>query len=175
MSSKQDNWRTPQWLFDWAQRYFGVCTLDAAADDENHLCQNYCTEVINGLTQPWAFTGLTWCNPPYSNIAPWVEKAIKEATQEQAKGSLILLPSRTAPTWFRDVMQQASKITFFVGGRVKFIDPTPDARVNPMEDNFIAYFAPEGALRSMGYGNNNHDFVDIRKIAPPGTYRGGAV
>lgn len=57
------------------QRLAGVddWDLDAAACEESHLATYYYSRELSGLTWPWF--EITWVNPPYSNIRPWVEKA----------------------------------------------------------------------------------------------------
>lgn len=44
--------------------------LDVAADEESHWAPRWFGIETDGLRQPW--TGNVWCNPPYSDIAPWV-------------------------------------------------------------------------------------------------------
>src|ERR1035437_543035 len=52
-------------------------TLDAAASPHNAKLDRYVTEEMNGLTYSWA-NERVYCNPPYSDIRPWVEKAWAE-------------------------------------------------------------------------------------------------
>ena len=67
-----------------------------------------------------------FCNPPYSDIRPWVEKAWIEAPQ--AELVVMLLPAnRTEPTWwqelvepFRDRPEQLLRVEF-LKGRLRFI------------------------------------------------------
>src|SRR6185369_13955822 len=52
-------------------------TIDAAATPENAKLPRYWTAEDDSLQQCWADERV-WCNPPYSNIRPWVEKAFAE-------------------------------------------------------------------------------------------------
>jgi len=91
------SWQTPFWFYTrLAKRW--TFTLDAAADKQNTLCTNWYdgTEGCDGLIEPWDF--VTYCNPPYKNIMPWVEKAITEA--ERGSTSVLLLPARLETKWF---------------------------------------------------------------------------
>lgn len=60
--------------------------LDVAADDESHLAERYYTIRDDGLSLPWFVLPpqpnevcSVWCNPPYSSLMPWVEKAWEES------------------------------------------------------------------------------------------------
>ena len=54
-SSATDKWATPQDFFDKLNEEFHF-TLDAAADETNHKCDNYYDESVDGLAQPWAIS-----------------------------------------------------------------------------------------------------------------------
>lgn len=62
-SSNKQDWETPQWLFDHLNKKFHF-TLDACANKENHKCEKYFDEKIDGLKQNWE-NEVVWCNPPY--------------------------------------------------------------------------------------------------------------
>ncbi len=59
----------------WCKQMAGVAMfdLDVAACEESHHADVFYTVESDGLSQPWF--GRCWCNPPYSNIAPWVDRA----------------------------------------------------------------------------------------------------
>lgn len=59
-----------------------------------------------------------FCNPPYSNIAQWVEKAYRETKQDNTI-VVLLIPSRTDTKYFHDYIYQRSEIRF-VKGRIRF-------------------------------------------------------
>ncbi len=54
--------------------WLGPFTLDVAASDRNAKCSRYFTFTQDGLRQSWAGERV-WCNPPYSRIGPWIDKA----------------------------------------------------------------------------------------------------
>lgn len=110
----RDEWRTPRWLFERAQRVFGLFHLDAAASKQNALCPRYYTREDDGLSQEW-IDG-TWCNPPYSNINPWVDHAIEQKVQ-----STLLLPSLNGDSRDFKILRYCNEIAFLP--RISFINP----------------------------------------------------
>ncbi len=106
-------------------------TLDAAADHHNAKTQRYYTRETNGLAQPWS--GHVWCNPPYSDIRPWVQKAWDElaAPGEPATSLIVMLvpANRTEQGWWQDLIEPhrdrpESPLTVeFLRGRLRFLEP----------------------------------------------------
>lgn len=115
-SSKTDEWETPQQIFDELNKEFHF-TLDPCATDENHKCEMYYTAKENGLVQNWG-RQIVFCNPPYSQIGKWVEKAYRES-QQDCTIVVLLIPSRTDTRYFHDFIYQRSEIRF-IKGRLKF-------------------------------------------------------
>lgn len=52
-------------------------TIDVAAAAHNTKCERYFDRAADGLIQPWSDESV-WCNPPYSDITPWIRKAWDE-------------------------------------------------------------------------------------------------
>lgn len=61
-----------------------------------------------------------FCNPPYSQIAKWVEKCYEEGHKENTLVAL-LIPSRTDTRYFHDYIYNRAEIRF-IKGRLKFGD-----------------------------------------------------
>lgn len=61
-----------------------------------------------------------FCNPPYSQIAKWVEKAYHEGQKENTI-VVLLIPARTDTRYFHNYIYGKSEIRF-VKGRLKFGD-----------------------------------------------------
>jgi site-specific DNA-methyltransferase (adenine-specific) len=59
-----------------------------------------------------------WCNPPYSKISEWVEKAYRETRKDNTL-VVMLLPSRTDTRYFHNYIYQRSEIRF-IKGRLRF-------------------------------------------------------
>lgn len=79
--------------------------LDVAACLEAHLAERYYTKADDGLQQPW--TGRVWCNPPFSDISAWLERAWEAVNGTHADGiddcslvAMLLPASRTEQRWW---------------------------------------------------------------------------
>jgi phage N-6-adenine-methyltransferase len=110
-------------------------TLDAAASQRNTKCARYFTRAIDGLSQPWTDERV-WCNPPYSDIRPWLKKAWMEV--ERAQIIVMLLPAnRTEQGWWQEFVEpyrdngKGLRVEF-ISGRQRFIGPTAGA-IGPNE------------------------------------------
>ena len=114
-----DTWATPLYLFEYAKSRFGDFDLDVCAAHDSFKCQPYYTIDDNSLVQPWR--KLNWCNPPYSNIRPWVEKAALEINLGHQ--TVMLLPADFSTQWFKLIWEVSSEI-LIINKRVQFIGAT---------------------------------------------------
>jgi site-specific DNA-methyltransferase (adenine-specific) len=91
-----DRWGTDTEIFEDMNREFQF-TVDAAADKTNARISKFFTKKDNGLAQDW--TGeRVWCNPPYSDLYPWVAKA----AERKAAVAVLLLPARVDRAWWHN-------------------------------------------------------------------------
>lgn len=112
-SHKSDEWETPQNLFDELNQEFNF-DVDVCATPENAKCDKFFTIEQDGLTSWWH--GNVWCNPPYSEIKYWVEKAYNRTGL-----SVLLVPARTDTKWFHEYCYQNPNCEIrFIKGRLKF-------------------------------------------------------
>lgn len=100
---------TPRELFAKLNQEFRF-TLDAAASHGNALCDRYFTPEgrfskgqwqsgHNGLTGSWAGERV-WCNPPFSELLEWTDKAWNE--QGDTPVIVMLVPAnRTDRLWWQ--------------------------------------------------------------------------
>ena len=124
LTSKRNDWETPQKLFDELNKEFNF-TIDAAADEENHKCERYYTKKENGLEKSWK-NERVFLNPPYGRELPkWVKKAAEEAKNKNTI-VVMLIPARTDTKWFHDYIYKKAEIRF-IKGRLKFGDGGKDA------------------------------------------------
>ncbi|HEH9410323.1 TPA: phage N-6-adenine-methyltransferase [Aeromonas salmonicida] len=151
----RDMSQTPVWLFNALNREFDFA-LDAAALPETALCERYLTPDIDALSVQWGDfihpgkrAPWVWLNPPYSDIGPWVEKAIDQ--QAKGIGTVMLVPQDTSTEWYPGM--RASEVRHITGyhdangkwrnGRVSFINKTTgeEMKGNPKGSMFLI-FAP---------------------------------
>lgn len=123
-STGKDGWATPPEFFAGVAQQFDF-QLDAAAEPWSAKAERYYTAEQNGLSMPWS--SWTWCNPPYSSIAPWMQKAVLE--MEAGHSSVLLTFARTDTAAFHECAMRASRI-IFVRGRLRFVSPDTQAKVN---------------------------------------------
>lgn len=122
-----DDRRTPKEMFDELHSIHRF-TVDAAASKENALLPRYWTREQDGTMQCWSKERI-WCNPPYSNVWKWVDKA-ERSMREGCELVVMLLPAnRCEQLWwqsyiepFRDDKARVhfSLETKFLAGRLRF-------------------------------------------------------
>lgn len=115
--SIRDLWQTPKEVFNTLNEEFNfVC--DVAASKNNALCPAYIDEKMNALSDSVGWFSINWCNPPYSNILPWVKKAQKE--YYRGNNTVMLVPADTSVKWFKEAFHSCQQVRF-ISGRLSFI------------------------------------------------------
>lgn len=96
-----DNFRTDKWILALFDGFFDPCPYNPDWD-------------INGLEVEWPKR--VFINPPYSNVTPWIERAIAHA---DAGGLVAMLLKHDSSTrWFAKLHASGAKI-LMVQGRLK--------------------------------------------------------
>ena len=105
--------------------WLGPFTIDVAAAAHNAKCSRYYTFADDGLRQSWEGERV-WCNPPFSRIGAWVEKAWRE--HRYTDGIAMLLPAnRTEQAWWQHWIEPhrdrpgSPLSVLFLPGRMRFI------------------------------------------------------
>ncbi len=136
-----DDRATPADDFEGWNRRFNF-TLDVAAASHNAKCSRYFTRDDDGLEQSWAGERV-WCNPPFSDLTAWVNKAWAEwRSTNRPELIVMLLPANRAEQgwWqeqvepFRDRLLSPLR-TEFLPGRIRFVFPdgiTPPKHNRPL-------------------------------------------
>lgn len=140
-SSKSDDWATPADFFAVLNAEFNF-DLDVCASEKNHKTPDYFDEKTDGLSQNWGGRRV-FCNPPYSQIEKWIQKAWTESYKPQTL-IVLLIPARTDTKYFHDYILHRSEIRF-VKGRLKFGNSEHAA---PFPSMVVVYRS--GGLRDSG-------------------------
>ena len=126
--SKSDKWGTPKELYDKLNEEFKFnfdpCPLNWKEGDPD------------GLTIEWGSS--TFCNPPYSEVSKWIEKAYNE--WKKKKKVVMLINTITDTIAFHKYIYNQAEIRF-IKGRLKFIDPSnPDNKnVSPKASMIVIF------------------------------------
>lgn len=135
-ATERDNFGTDPKLFAELDERF-IFTLDVAATDANAKCSAYLTLEDDGLKERW--NGRVWCNPPYSQIGAWVEKAWREWRCGHVALIVMLLPAnRPEQAWWQDLVEPyrdrpGSPLRVeFLRGRQRFVLPGAES-IGPNE------------------------------------------
>lgn len=125
----RDAYQTPPELFAALNAEFNF-KVDVASSAGNKLCEIYIDEALNALQCDWLpdpDNGITewhfcWCNPPYSDIGPWVGKAAEQATK--GVGTVMLVMMDQSVGWYKEAIKTCQEVRLIIGGRLSFIDPS---------------------------------------------------
>lgn len=125
----------PEWFAELHERF--RFSIDVAASAENTKCSRYFDKTTDGLKQSWAGERV-WCNPPYSDLTPWLEKAWQEFGAGAELIVMLVPANRTEQAWWqewvepmRDKPEEDLRVEF-LRGRRRFIAPNA-AAVGPNE------------------------------------------
>jgi phage N-6-adenine-methyltransferase len=133
-SGSTDVWLTPDYILKWVHKEFGFVGLDAAADSDNSVADQYIDKEMDALATPWISDDIVWCNPPYGKEAKkFVERAIDQVAKKNCSKVVMLLAVRTDTKMFQELIFPKASRIHFIKGRVKFKragKTRPDERPN---------------------------------------------
>jgi len=101
MVKDSDLCNTPDWLMVHFSRAFDPCPPDPLFD---------------GLNIDWK--ELNYVNPPYSDVTPWIEKALRE--RERGCRTIMLLKVDPSTRWYKLLIESDVHIAYF-NERLKFV------------------------------------------------------
>ncbi len=110
-SSKRDSRVTPPELYAALDAEFGPFTLDPCPLDTSSIA-GASLWGKDGLRGDWCGHRV-FCNPPYTDIGPWLAKAT------EALVAVYLLPVRSDCPWWHDYALHANELRF-IRGRLRF-------------------------------------------------------
>lgn len=146
-----DFYRTPIAVFHWAQKAFGGTFVDACGNCDDALSSFYIgqggefEDFLDGWTadelfeRAWGSDVTLFINPPYSNVSPFVQRAID--LKYAGVRSVMLLNADKSTKWFLQAAGHANQIVSVIGGRISFINPYngQEAKANSKGQMFIVF------------------------------------
>lgn len=115
-----DSWGTPKYIIDYVTKSYGDLVFDAACTADNCIVQGQTLHYpdMDLLTIPWNLPGWIWCNPPYSNVGPFIDKAI-ESLEIYGQLSVFLVRADLSTKWMNKALDTGASIEF-ITHRIKF-------------------------------------------------------
>lgn len=156
--------QTPPEFFIATQNHFrlrfelDVCALSSTA--KVPVYYSLAEHGANGLLLPWS--RMNWCNPPYSDMMPWVDKAIVEAGK--GNSSWLLIPDKPE-TGITQRCKDMGDSVYHMRHRLNFIKPdgTPflteeGKKQGPKFPVMLVAFTPMGLVSS-----TRDEYIDFRQ------------
>lgn len=148
-TTTSDDYYTPSWVFDRMGITFDLDVASPPGGVPWLPAERYFTQFDDGLSLPWR--GRVWCNPPYSNVTPWVRRFIDH-------GDGVMLLPLAKSLWLNDIWTAADAVTVSEeGGEMHFHRPDSPKPVRIWFPVFFAAFGDEcveaisrlGAVRTL--------------------------
>lgn len=157
----RDLWQTPEFVFDYYDKRFGF-NLDLAASRDNALCEqfidehldalkidtvrNYICEENGNLSDLYNTPAKIWCNPPYSDIMPWVSQCVNISNNFRVP-VVMLLPADTSVKWFKAAFKNCTEC-HFISGRLSFINAETQKPVSGNNKGSVVFiFDPNSPVK----------------------------
>lgn len=131
-------WGTPRWLFNRLNEQF-MFTVDVCAVSWNAKLPYFVDPQSNGL-DPVHWSERIWCNPPYSDPAPWLRIGLEMVLSGKCPLAVYLLPAATDTRWFSCAAH--GDIELF-RGRIKHEVPPGLKESTPPGAQMLVIFDPE--------------------------------
>jgi phage N-6-adenine-methyltransferase len=119
--TEQDCAQTPWWLIESVEYFTSLkIKLDVCCSPQTAKAKNFLSLDVglNGLHTSWDF--VNWCNPPYSDIKPWVDHASNESAT--GKTTLMLIPDKPEVGYTRLAREHADTV-IHMPFRLNFLRP----------------------------------------------------
>lgn len=157
----KDLWQTPEFIFNYYDKRFGF-NLDIAASEDNSLCEYYIDEDQDALSKETicefidddGYSPLTvnkkkvaiWCNPPYSDIMPWVSRCVNIANDYRVP-VVMLIPADTSVKWFKAAFRNCTEC-HLISGRLSFINAETKKPVSGNNKGSVVFiFDPKSPVK----------------------------
>lgn len=153
----KDYWATPQKMVDGLFAYVelkgivpkGLPRLDVCASELNKKCERFISEEQDTLATQWGENNLCWLNPPYSDVQPFLNKAVAEAAN--GNYTVALLKNDCSTKWFHFAAKNAIAVAYIMLGRIGFVSAMTGESVGGNNFSSVAFVFGPGrkGLRSL--------------------------
>lgn len=163
----KDLWSTPDSVVSYFEDFIGLpITLDAASSSANAVSSDFITEAEDSLKVNWLeyykeHDGLVWLNPPFSNITPFVEKAIEMA--DLGANVCVLVTNSTCAHWFHKASDRAEAI-FLPRGRIGFVSAETGDRVGRNDRGTAVFYFKSYNPADIGGPAQRHFRPDVKEL-----------
>jgi len=132
---RSDDWLTPPWIIE----KLGPFDLDPCASVRQPWDTATEMRTEKGLQTPW--NGFVWCNPPYSNTGPWLDR------MRDHNNGIALIFARTDSKRWESIWRSASGFLFLFG-RIRFRRPVTGLEEGPAgAASVLVAYGPEALTR----------------------------
>lgn len=124
VDADRDWWCTPPCLVEAVREALGgTIDLDPCSNPLSTVGARltYCA-ADDGLSQPWHDHMRIYCNPPYSDPAPWMERCADAAERDSCRVIGCIKADTSTAWWHRQIWGRA-KAVCFPRRRVAFLPP----------------------------------------------------
>lgn len=120
--SSEQSVQTPPAFLDALRKRLHILNfdIDLAADETNHIASKYYTKEDDAILQTWKSNGWAFCNPPFNDLTPWVQKAHTESSKFGAQIAM-LTPASVGSNWFKDYVFNKATV-LFLSPRLTFLN-----------------------------------------------------
>jgi phage N-6-adenine-methyltransferase len=142
----RQEWATPPDFIDAIKREFQI-DIDVSASIENAVVPNYIDAERDGLMSRWFYllaTKTAWCNPGFSNMAPWIEQAIRQVSTGPGLTAVVMGLVSPSTKWWETAVEAGAEIRM-LSPRVQFIPaPSVEQSSNSRENAIFIFRSPVG-------------------------------
>lgn len=135
----RQEWETPPDFWEAVNRIFQF-QIDVCALPQNTKCKEFLQPVMDALITEWCWIDTyeptfavgealipctrAWCNPGFSDVLPWHEKAYAEAQKSPSAVVVVIGIPGASQEWYRFAQTHADEI-IDLSPRVHFLAPWP--------------------------------------------------
>ena len=163
--SEKDLAQTPEWFIYSLTRLLGisifeldVCALDATS--KGSYCFSLAERGENALELDWDLWN--WLNPPFSNILPFLQKAVEQSGKNFINTAAIMPNNpetayvRYAKEWADTIIEMPFRLNFLRPDGSQFVSKKTGKPSGPQFSCLVAIFTPLGLKRPAA--SMYHDF-----------------